>query len=91
MDKTEFIKHLKEGTDNTEIKYDVCQYFIENYPVFIQQIIKTPVGNINTGQGFWTAIKDYDVRKDLIFNLEVNFKKLQRRVDEIEIYGKENN
>jgi hypothetical protein len=84
MNKEEFIKHLKEGTDDTNIRYEVCQYFVNNYPVFIQEIIRTPVGNINTGNGMWTAIKDYDVRKDPVFNLEANFKKLQQRVDEIE-------
>ena len=44
MTKEEFINYLKEGTDNDEIKYDVCQYFIDNYPVLIEQTIKTPFG-----------------------------------------------
>lgn len=84
MTKEEFINYLKEGTDNDEIKYDVCQYFIDNYPVLIEQTIKTPFGNISTGHGFWTAIADYDVRKDPVFNLEANFKRLQGRFEEIE-------
>lgn len=91
MNKQEFLNYLKEGTEDANIKCQVLQYFIDNYPVAIDEIINTPIGSFKTGRKIWTSLPDYKVKDDKIAMkyLDVNFNKLINRVKELEDYGKE--
>ena len=91
MNKQEFLNYLKEGTEDADTKVKVLQYFCENYPVAIDQIIPTAFGNIKTGRKIWTSLPDYKVKDDskAMNHLDENFNKLQLRVKELEDYDKE--
>ena len=70
MTKQEFIESLEKDTLSQEQKIEVCQYFIDNYPVYTQ----TPFG-FN-----FTAL---DVRIDGGSDEAVNhaFKQLQSKIN----------
>lgn len=86
--KEEFISTLKSSNPSNDLKLECLQYFIDNYPIFLEQVISTPFGKINTGQGFWTALPDYKVKNDKIAmsKLEENYQKVVKRVDELETF-----
>ena len=88
MNKQEFLNYLKEGTEDADIKCQVLQYYIDNYPVQI----KTGFNPFTKQVGYtWTSLPDYKVKDDIIAmkNLDVNFNKLQLRIKELEDYDKE--
>jgi hypothetical protein len=97
IDREVFLNTLKQGTEDKELQLDVCQYFVSNYPVLVDETapFTDPFGRVlavmPTGRKIWSSLPDYDVRKDTMFNLEANFKKLQVRINELETYGKESN
>lgn len=82
MNKEEFISTLKSENPANDSKLDCLQYFIDNYPVQIKSSF-----NLFTMQvGYtWTSLPDYKVKDDTIAmkNLDVNFNKLQQRLEEI--------
>lgn len=88
MNKDDFIKTLKSDNVSKELKLNCCQFFIDNFPVFINQVIETPMGKIDTGVGFWTALPDYKVKDDPIAmdKLDKNFQKLVKRLNELETF-----
>lgn len=88
MNKQEFLELLKKDNVPKEQQLEVCQFFIDNFPVFIEQVVNTPFGKINTGQGFWTALPNYKVKDDKIAmgKLEENYQKLVKRIKELEEY-----
>lgn len=86
--KEEFISTLKSSNPSNDLKQECLQYFVENFPVFIKQVIDTPIGRIDTGQGFWTSLPNYKVKDDKIAmsKLEENYQKIVKRVDELETF-----
>ena len=85
MNKDEFLQHLKDGSTDPEVQLQCCQYFVDNHPVWINQIIQTSFGNIPTGHKTYTKLEGYSVKNDKfeMKNISVNFEKLRSRVDEI--------
>ena len=82
MEKNQFLQLLKDGSEDNEIKTQVLQYFIDNYPVQI----KSSFNPFTMQVGYtWTSLPDYKVKDDTIAmkNLDVNFNKLQQRLEEI--------
>ena len=57
MDKQNFVKLLKDGTTDKQQKIEVCQWFINNYAVKIQQI--DPF-NPFVKQEIWTKLINKD-------------------------------
>jgi hypothetical protein len=72
MDKGTFIRILKEGTKDQKTKIEVCQFFVDNYPVKINSF----------PQGEWSSlnIKINGGSKKAINHA---FKRLQGRVQEL--------
>lgn len=84
MTKEEFIKTLESTEEvSKDSKVEVLQYFINNYPVLIDQVINTPVGNFKTGQKYWTALQGIDLNVVKPRNVDANFKQLVARLEEI--------
>ena len=50
MTKQEFIEYLEKDELDFNTKLDVCQYYIDNYPVKISQTVNTPRGKIKVGE-----------------------------------------
>lgn len=90
MNKEEFISTLKSENPVQEQKLETCQYFVENYPVLINEVINTPIGSFQTGRKIWTSLPDYQVKNDkkAMDKLEENYNKLVERIKEIEEYDK---
>lgn len=79
MNKEEFYKHLESKKDpSDEITLECLQYFLDNYPVQIDQVINTRMGSIKTGRKMWTKL-DVDLKKIKPGDLYTDFKKLQDR------------
>ena len=50
MTKQDFIDSLEKDTLTKEEKIEVCQYYIDNYPVKISQTVNTSMGKIKVGE-----------------------------------------
>ena len=50
MTKQEFIEYLEKDELDFNTKLDVCQYYVDNYPVKISQTVNTPRGKIKVGE-----------------------------------------
>ena len=91
MNKEDFLQHLKDGSTDPEVQLQCCQYFVDNYPVWVNETrtVKDPFGNIiasfETGGKILSSLVGYSVKNDkfAMKNLSVNFEKLRNRVDEI--------
>ena len=80
MNKQEFIKTLKEGTLDKEVKLKVCQFYLDKYPVKIkQQNPRNPFEGID----FWTKI-DIKINGGSDKAIDFAFKQLQGNVNELE-------
>ena len=80
MTKQEFIEYLEKDELDFNTKLDVCQYYVDNYPVKISQTVNTPRGKIKVGE--------YDSGLDVIItggsDKAVNhaFNQLKKRIEE---------
>ena len=88
MNKEEFINALKNGTEDADIKTEVLQYYIDNYPLQIKTAFNPFTRQVSYT---WTSLPDYKVKDDskAMNHLDENFNKLQLRVKELEDYDKE--
>ena len=88
MEKEAFLQHLKDGSADSEIQLQCCQYFVDNYPVQID--VKHPFFGTVVGKTL-TSLQGYQVKNDkkAMDKLEENYNKLVARIKEIEEYGKE--
>jgi hypothetical protein len=84
MNKDDFIKTLKTDNISKELKLECCQFFIDNYPVMLKQIV-----NPFTGQFIenWTKL---DIKFEGGSDKSINFafEQLVKRVKELEDYEK---
>ena len=91
MNKQEFIENLSNtGEVSYEIQKETIQYFLDNYPVLLNEIItiSTPLGQIQqeTNRKEWTAL-------NIVLNggpkqgMNTAFNKLKNRVKEFEEFN----
>lgn len=83
MTKQDFIDFLEKDNLSKSEKIEVCQYFIDNYPVKIGGIIDTPMGKVRTPET-WTGL-----------NIKINggsdkavdhaFNQLKKRINEFKL------
>ena len=83
MTKQEFIEYLEKDELDFNTKLDVCQYYIDNYPVRASRTMNTPMGKVKVGE--------YDTALDIIItggsDKAVNhaFNQLKKRIEEFKL------
>lgn len=88
--KEEFIVYLEEGTEDRETKLNCLQYFIDNYPVLVDEVIKTPIATFKTGKKYWTKLY-VNLKEIPPRDINNDFKKLQIRLKEMKEWDTEEN
>jgi hypothetical protein len=76
MTKKQFYENLSATDLSTQAKFEVCKYFLKNYPVKIEK--RTLSGIVN----FWTKL-DFPIEDSSNEIIESNFNKLVKKVNEL--------
>ena len=93
MTKEQFLQHLKDGSTDSNIQLEVCNHFIQNYPVLVNEVknMTDPFGNIlaqfTTGNKIWTKL-DVNIEGGTDKSIKFAFDSLRNRIKEIEDYDK---
>lgn len=93
MEKETFLKHLKDGSTDSNIQLEVCNHFIQNYPVLVDEVrnMTDPFGNIiaqfTTGNRIWTKL-DTEIVGGSEEKIKFAFEQLQKRIKQFEDYDK---
>jgi hypothetical protein len=93
MEKEIFLKYLKDGSTDSNIQLEVCNHFIQNYPVLVDEVknMTDPFGNIiaqfTTGNRIWTKL-DIKVIGGSEEKIKFAFEQLQKRIKQFEDYDK---
>jgi hypothetical protein len=93
MEKETFLKHLKDGSTDSNIQLEVCNHFIQNYPVLVDEVrnMTDPFGNIitqfTTGNRIWTKL-DTEIIGGSEEKIKFAFEQLQKRIKQFEDYDK---
>ena len=93
MTKEQFLQHLKEGSSDLDIQLEVCNHFIQNYPVLVNEVknMTDPFGNIiaqfTTGNRIWTKL-DTNIVGGSEEKIKFAFESLKNRIKQFEDYEK---
>ena len=93
MEKDQFLQYLKDGSTDSNIQLEVCNHFIQNYPVLVDEVrnMTDPFGNIiaqfTTGNRIWTKL-DIEIVGGSEEKIKFAFEQLQKRIKQFEDYDK---
>lgn len=93
MTKEIFLQYLKDGSTDPNIQLEVCNHFIQNYPVLVNEVknMTDPFGNIlaqfTTGNKIWTKL-DIEIIGGSEEKIKFAFEQLQKRIKQFEDYDK---
>ena len=84
MNKKEFLGKLTNPQNTTlDDKLQCCQFFIDNYPVAIDEGIKHGPMHIKTGERMWTQLQGITIINNNPMAVQQAFASLINRVDEL--------
>ena len=93
MEKNDFYKLLEDNKATDSEKLEVCNYFLANYPVNIDEVIKRGPIQFKTGRKTWTMLKDIaseeDFSKNNIMLIDHAFNQLVKRIKELKQFDDE--
>lgn len=93
MEKDQFLQYLKDGSTDSNIQLEVCNHFIQNYPVLVDEVrnMTDPFGNIiaqfTTGNRIWTKL-DIEIVGGSEEKIKFAFESLKKRIKQFEDYDK---
>ena len=93
MTKKQFLQHLKDNPTDTNIQLEVCNYFLQNYPVLINEVknmtdlFGNSIAQFTTGNRIWTKL-DTNIVGGSKEKIKFAFEQLQKRIKQFEDYDK---